>query len=300
MNIREYLTLVSDNLQQVAFATHYDHNYSDDKPFLAKDVKSLRRALKNLSVIPIIKPELDALQSTPLFKDPQNKLYLSHLENEKIHDIILQIRSGLNYLLRSVESYGNPDSLITVKLPEAKTFEDMSRVCNELKKAIDVPINDLSDGSQVNILTAESGSVWLIVGLGLPTAAILIAKLYYASAVVRKKNAECKMFEAHARSLELKNDALESLVAAQKAHTSSILQSEAEAIANGVHSDTDPQIVERLKMSISSFSDLMDKGLQLLPTPGSSDEIRQLFPENTSLNLIESSIKQISKGAGDL
>jgi gamma-glutamyl phosphate reductase len=104
--------------------------------------------------------------------------------------------------------------------------------------------------------------------------------------------AEAKVFEQHAKTLELKNDALDTLVEAQKKQISNILANEAEAIANNHFDHKEPETIERLKLSISTISDLIEKGAKIIPSSSDSDTTK-LFPDYNSLSLIESSIKQL-------
>lgn len=158
-----------------------------------------------------------------------------------------------------------------------------------------MPINDSNTGGHVNILTAESGSIWLIVSLGAFTAVNLIAGICWAAAVIRKKNAEAKMFEAHAKTLELKNDALESLVDAQKQQLANMLTAESEAILSKFYDHKDPETLNRLKLSVSTVADLIDRGAKILPQ-SENDKIKSAFPDYNNLSLISSSIKQLKEG----
>lgn len=148
--------------------------------------------------------------------------------------------------------------------------------------------------SDFEIKTAEPGSIWLMVGVGTTIAINLVGGIAWAAAVIKRKNAEAKIFEQHTRTLELMNDQIDLYVNAQKTQLDNILQSEAEAIASKHYSAKDPETIERLKLSISTVADLIDKGAKILPT-SESDDVKQLFPEYGNLSMIESAIKKISE-----
>ena len=168
----------------------------------------------------------------------------------------------------------------------------MGKLSNELKKAIEIPVNEQDKGGKINIQYAEPGSIWLIISVGTSAAVNLIAGLSWASAVYRKKRAEAKMFEEYAKTLELKNQALEDLVEAQKTQLKHILNSEAEEIAKGHFKSSSQETIERLKLSIGSISNLIDRGSQILPSSDDKDVIK-LFPDYLNLDLIESKIKKL-------
>ena len=52
-------------------------------------------------------------------------------------------------------------------------------------------------------------------------------------------------------------------------------------------------MLQRLKLSISTVSDLIDRGAKILPT-SNSEEVKKLFPDFDKLSLIQSAIKKIS------
>jgi hypothetical protein len=174
-----------------------------------------------------------------------------------------------------------------------KTFEELIKVANDLKKGIELPIADSKIG-EVNILTAESGSIWLLIYVG--AAMNLVAGICWSAAVIRKKFAEAKLFEEHARTLDLKNEALESLVQAQKQQLQNVIQGEAEAIANKNYQEHNNENIERLKLSLTTISELIEKGAIILPAE-KNESITKLFPDYNNLSLIESTIKKLKNSA---
>ncbi len=134
-------------------------------------------------------------------------------------------------------------------------------------------------------MSADEGSVIFYVALGSLAAIRLVAGICWSAGVLKKRNAEAKIFEEHARTLELKNEALEIFVNAQKLQMKNILDAEANALANNMYNHNDPETIERLKLSISTVSNLIDKGVSILPV--SKDEnIQKSFPDYANLNLI--------------
>jgi hypothetical protein len=186
------------------------------------------------------------------------------------------------------------EDVIFIGLPEIDDFNELSKVSNELRKSIEIPVNDSNSDGHVKIVTAESGSIWLIISAGTVAAVNLIGAICWAGAVLRRKNVELKMFEEQARTLKLKNDALEHITEVTKAQYTNILNDEAEAIASKHYSNKDPETIERLKLSLNTMSDLIDKGAKFLPA-SQDDKITELFPNLSKMDLIESAIKRIGE-----
>jgi hypothetical protein len=203
---------------------------------------------------------------------------------------------GISFLLhhfdKQTENEKNIDG-ISIKLPELNSFDTLSKISNELKKAIELPINDSGiENGKTEIISAERGSIWLNIGLGTVAAVKLVASITWAATYIRKKKAEAKIFEEHAKTLELKNDALHSIVDAQKQQLNNILQAEALAIISEQYNHNDPETLKRLELSINTTADLIDRGVKILPT-SENESVKELFPDYKNLNLIQSAIKQI-------
>jgi DNA-binding TFAR19-related protein (PDSD5 family) len=294
MNIKETLEKVKKNVVNLNFNSIYGSG-NTDKPYSGKNLISLKDAVKHLSDIPFLENQVKILNNSKLFDNYRDEDIFTSNDNTLIQNCVTELRIGLNFLLNYYYSSNiniNTDDVINIKFPEIENFEDLSRLSNELKRAIEIPINESNTGGKVNIITAENGSIWLVVSLGVFSAVNLIAGICWAAAVIRKKNAEAKMFEAHAKTLDLKNSSLETLVEAQKEQVNNILNAEAEAILSKYYDHKDPETLNRLKLSVSTIADLIDRGVKILPN-SESENVKNIFPDYNNLNLITSSIKQL-------
>ena len=75
-----------------------------------------------------------------------------------------------------------------------------------------------------------------------------------------------------------------------------VLEHEASAIQKKHYNSEDSETLNRLKLSITSIAELIEKGARILPE-GNSEEVNKLFPDYSQLSIIESSIRQIVEGA---
>ncbi|MBF4471398.1 hypothetical protein [Flavobacterium sp. HJJ] len=294
MNIKENLSILRKYLLDLNYTTSYDTSKNADKPYFAKNLKKLRSAIRNLEDIAILNQEIEMLKNSSLFSNNDDENLFGYMDNNIISGNVATLTIGIEFLLRYGEQIAAPIDGLNIRLPEIENFDDLSRVSNSLKKALELPINDQNKG-YLKIEGADSGSVWITVSVGSMAAVNLIAAICWAAAVVRKKMAEAKMFEEHAKTLTIKNEILGDFVNAQKEQLKNILEAEAKQIANEHYSiEADSDAVGRLKLSISTVSDLIDKGGKILPTSDSNDTIK-LFPDYSNLNMIESSIRQLKK-----
>jgi hypothetical protein len=203
----------------------------------------------------------------------------------------------LTQMIQNSKLFGQED-LLYIRLPDFKSFDELAKYSKDLQKAIEIPITDSAINGEVNIIGADQGSVILYVAIGTLAAVKLIAGICWSAAVIKKKNAEANMFIEHARTLELKNDALESIIDAQKKQLKNIADSEANALANGLLNHNDPETISRLKLSMEIIANLIDKGGKILPMT-KDENIQKSFPNYNALDLIESSIRQIQTGGRD-
>ena len=297
MNNREIAHLIRENINYLKIERSINTGTSPTT-YTWKNLINVRNGINNLSELSFIAKDIDVIKSiAPIFGTNSDTIKLLYDEDIKLSSAINQLKIGLSYVLDAIQSTeaSSYQNTLMIKLPELKSFDDLSKVSNEFKKAIDIPVNDLNSGDEVNIITAENGSIWLFVYVG--GAINLIAAICWSAAVLRKKFAEAKIFEAHAKTLELKNDSIQILLNAQNQQIQNLLQAEAEAIAEKNYNGLDADAVGRLKLSITTIADLLDRGSIILPADKQNTELKKLFPDYSQLSLIESTIKHL-KNAG--
>jgi len=295
MNIREIYELAKQNFNGLISKAEYV-NTNGSIAYKFNNLSNVRQAIINLEHIEFLRPQIIALKSSNLFATVGDVELIDSANHTVITSNLESLKTGLNYIVKQFEfvyAVENENSIV-VKLPPIKSFDDLAKVANELKKAIEIPIADAKIESDVAIVGTETGSIWFEIALGSAFAVNLVGGICWSAAVIRKKRAEAKMFEAHVNTLELKNDSLTVFIAAQKTQIANILQNEAEAIATKHYSASDPEVINRLKLSISTVADLMDRGTKVLTT-SKDDLVKEKFPDYDKMPLIQSAIKQIQE-----
>jgi len=293
MHIRESI----DRLEKGVNSLTYNPTYvtgNQETPYHAKNLNSLRNVIKNLEGIDIIKPEIEVLLNSDLFKNHNNEDFFTSSQNSVITSSIKTIHEGFKIIKRQYQNNLPDLDDIYIKLPDLDNFDELSKVSTELKKAIEIPIHDQNTNAHIKIKTAEPGSIWLLVSLGVISAVNLVGAIAWSAAVIRKKRAEAKIFEQHAKTLEIKNETLSSFVDAQNEQLKNILEAEAKQIMNNHYEVDNPETLNRLKLSIATVADLIDKGTKFLPASTDKD-VQEKFPDYNSLNLIESTIKMLKE-----
>ena len=295
MNFIEYHETIEKALTALKLSTNWINN-DQDFNYQAKDLKTLRRSINIVEDIPYLSGNIETLKNSWLFQSTGDEQKITSSQNSEVNNAILTLRIKLETFKEIAETsklFSGADTIL-IRIPEINSFDNLQKYASDLKKSIEIPILDESIGGNVTILSADEGSIIFYISVGTIGAVKLVAGICWAAAVIKKKKAEAKFFEQHAKTLGLKNDALSVFVDAQKVQMKNILDSEATAIANNEYNHTEPETIERLKLSISTVAELIDKGVQILPT-SKDEDIQKSFPDYKNLNLIESTIKQISQ-----
>lgn len=297
MHLREIVKIVTKAFPILNFESKYISGMNTTQYNIEK-LTELRRALTMLEEIPIFQPYIDNIKkNTDLFKTYDDSGIYNSSENGIIENSVTFLKTASQAYINLYSSYSeSTEDELRIRLPDFESFDELSKISNDLKKALSIPISDSNTDGSIKIQSAEPGSVWLVVLAGTVAAVKLIGAICWSAAVIRKKRLENKVLEAHLRTLDLKNEALGDVVNAQKIQMQNVLNAEAEAIANKHYDIKDPETIERLKLSISTTSELIDKGAKFIPE-SKSEDIKAKFPDFSNLNMIESSIRQLKEGA---
>jgi len=295
MNFLEYHDRIKEVLPYLRLKTSYIGGSNQDFSYEASELTNLRNYLNVLEAIPFIEKEVLELKNSWLFNSSAEKQKITSAQSGEVERPINSLRIKLEAFKEIAErsKLYNNDETILIKIPEIQSFDSLAKYVNDFKKAIEIPILDESVGGEVTILSADEGSIILYIALGTMVAVKLVAAICWSAGVIKKKNAEAKIFEQHAKTLELKNDALETFIDAQKAQLKNILEAEANSVATKMYNHNEPETIERLKLSISTVADLIEKGVQILPV-SKDEDIQKSFPDYNKMNLIESTIKQLT------
>jgi hypothetical protein len=201
------------------------------------------------------------------------------------------IQNFLNVLLKTVPE--ETEESINIKLPEVKDFEELSKVSRDIHLCLTQVIVNKEINGETKIVSVENGSIWFNVFVGLNAVAV-VASLVWSAAVIYKKILEGKLLEQQVRGLNVKNDSLEDILNAQKAETAILIQAEANHIYSEHFKENEPENIERIKNSITTFADLIGRGAEIHPALVAPENVANLFPNPTNLINIESKIKKLT------
>ena len=100
---------------------------------------------------------ISTIKSTPIFQTNYDTINVSSSDDTKIKDNINYLKVALATMINSNKKVVEKSSedVIFIGLPEIDDFNELSKVSNELRKSIEIPVNDSNSDGHVKIGTAE-------------------------------------------------------------------------------------------------------------------------------------------------
>lgn len=296
MRLREVQSILTKNLGSLAFNSQILSNYSPPQ-FQVTEVLKANRALNEIYETGLFRDVIDNLRVTSFFNNPNDEITINAQENANISNLINQIKLTGNTFLSALNSTLHSDNIteeyICIKITKINRLDDITEVCEKLKKVVDLPLAEYSEGGEARIVNFDSGSFWIDILLPTSASVILISSIAWAGAVIFKKYQEAFAFKEYASGLELQKEYLEALTAAAKTKIDLDIEAEAKLIQNEFYKSNDNDQLGRLKLSIKEYSELIQKGVQIHPSLVAPEKVENLFPNYSNLGLIESKMKYL-------
>jgi len=267
-----------------------------------KNMVAFNRFLKQVEVLQLLRPQINFLNSSIVGNTDKDSIFIEAGQADAIENNAGSLINGLIILqatLNQLVPEDDPNSVI-IKLPDPIDFKQAIDFQNQFFTAISQNIVNSEIGGKVVLKEWEPGSFWLTLFLGTSAAVNLIAQIAWSAAVVLKKFQEFKILEEQTKSLKIKNEALDEIKRGIEEQMKLTLESEAKAlqIHNFKKSDNHEQ-VERLKMGIKTFMELIDKGAEIHPALNTPESVKNLFPDFKKLSSVESRTKLLTEAVAD-
>ena len=298
MRLRRIKQTLENNIEYLNYKREY---LQVNQPgFFYTDITNLKNALEKVKNFGLYISLISEIETSIIFSTSQDEIILTDAkEDTRLKKGLEVVRSGcyaLLIVLKEIYQEEDDESTLYLQMPKIKDLEDLSKKSKLLHTAISQSILDPSIKGTIKVRSYDIGSLWIVITVGSVLAVKLIGGIVWAAAVIRKKKMEFKKFEKHLKGLTIRSESQEDLKSAQKMQLESLLEAEADYLANQFYKGKDAEKTERVKYSIKLICELMDKGVEIHPALKASDEIGKLFPDYTNLGLIESRIKELNTG----
>ena len=178
-------------------------------------------------------------------------------------------------------------------------YESIDKIGKDLIK-IDKLINQVITNEKINgnykFSSFDIGSSWIYIILSSILSLNLIAAVIWSACVIRKKMIEGSILNEKLKQMKIQTSSLEDIKKANQELIDNAIVAEAQNILNIFDLDnTDNEYLNRIKNSIKEFSELINRGVEVHSSLFAPEKSKNVFPNYSSLNIIESQIKAISE-----
>ncbi|MBP6455999.1 MAG: hypothetical protein KA275_04645 [Chitinophagaceae bacterium] len=293
------LKLIKQKLKNIIERLEWnERNMNDGMNFSLSGLSNIRSAIYDFKKLNLFTSLIDSLESSAIYTTAYDTMNIKIQEAREIVATLNLLKTTSTNFLEVLKSTIPEEDVnsINIKLPHVDDFDELSKVSKEIHLGLTQVILNKEINGETKIVSVENGSIWFNVFVG-ASAVTLIASLTWASTVIYKKIQEGKLLSEQVRGLKVKNDSLEDILKAQKKETDIMIQAEAEFIASEFFKKKEPENIERIKKSISTFAELIAKGAEIHPSLVAPENVSNLFPDPTKLIGLESKIKKLANPA---
>lgn len=287
IDIKKYINNIYDNF--VPEVSNTSNGY------YIEDVQVLRAAITNLY-------KVGFLEYTNDEDDIYHIIYYSLAERlfvapTKIEDIRFKL-SNLEMAIKMMHNWINryvPDNedeeTINIKLPDIIEIEDLIKASTLINKSLSQSVAEI--GGELKVKHLDYGSSWLIISAGTLLGAKLVMAIAKAAFDIAKKYYGVKMMQQQYERYSMGTEMLRTIKEANEKIIASDCRTLAEHLEQEFYSESDNERIERLRVSISEMSKLIELGGEVHPSliTVSHDDIK--VPDYNSLI-------SVIKSAGEL
>lgn len=210
-------------------------------------------------------------------------------EISKLQSTILVLRNWLNRYIPDEQD----ETTINIKLPYLNKMEDLVNASSIINKALSCSVSEI--GGEVKIKHLEYGSSWIIISLGAVAAVKLVLMLADAAFKIAQKYYGIRMMQQQYERYSMGTDMLRTLKEANEKIIADDTRILAEHIEKDFYPDSDNERIERLRVSISEMTKLIELGGEVHPSLLTVQNDKIQTPDYKSLLGIIKSVTELPR-----
>lgn len=267
--------------------TYASKAQSDYTKYSVSGLTNLRKAIKELDKTNLFQGKIRRLKNSSWFSGYEDQTIIVNTENTEITNFISFIKTASEGIKEYINFKSKTDEefILNIYLPNQYTFSDFESLSNDLKKGIELPSLDVGGSSK--IVSAEPGSIWLVVAFTTSAAIAIVGKIIKIATRANIEIQKGKIFANYAQSLKLSNEMNQTILDAQKKLIDEIIDKEIEEAKKDLDTSDDITKVNRLKLAVKTISELLRREIKFLPSPKLGVDIMENFPDEENSDLIE-------------
>jgi len=310
MRLSEISAIISDNIDGIykPFREPRTITISGAQYSRVSHLNNFKSSIDKLESLNLFNYLTDEIKKSLIYNVGSDTIDLAQTEYNKLERFAKELGFLASSMVTSINLVFSevPEDEVSVKLPKFQTFNEFFHILKTLQKAFEQAVYNSTIDGTVTIGGFEPGSRWINFRVGSQAAVTLIGSLVWAGISISNQINTNAHQEEDLKTKGLKNEYLSAVMEANIKQIDLLIQSEAELIYKERFSDSvdngiskiDQEQVEKLKLSIKSFNEIISMGGEVHPALSASDSIKMAFPEKSPINLIESRTKQLGKNAG--
>lgn len=222
------------------------------------------------------------------------RLLVDSSKIDKIKIELISLQSALELMYNWINRYvpdNEDEETINIKLPDIIEIEDLIKASTLINKSLSHSVSEI--GGELKVKHLDYGSSWLIISAGTVLGAKLVMAIAKAAFDIAKKYYGVKMMQQQYERYSMGTEMLRTIKEANEKIIASDCRTLAEHLEQEFYSESDNERIERLRVSISEMSKLIELGGEVHPSliTVSHDDIK--VPDYNSLI-------SVIKSAGEL
>lgn len=294
------INTISDYLDKISRLITFQHERNQDfKTYSVSGLNNLREALALMKDVGLFPHQTDALRNSSWFDNYVDQMSLSSEE----HAQILRFINYYNNASDGIKHFANliipndQELVLNIYLPNNYSFSDLESVSNDLKKCIELPALDV--GGSANVISAQPGSIWLVVAFTTRAAISIVGKIIEIATRANIEIQKGKIFAQYAEGLKLDNEVKKSIMEAQKVFIDGIVEDKIDEAKENLDTENDITKVARLKLAVTKMSELLRKEIKFLPSPKLDLDIQNSFPKEETIDVVNEELKRLAAPKDD-
>jgi hypothetical protein len=270
---------------------------------LGGNLVAFRKNLELLRAIPALTRFYSAaFDETTLFKRIGDDLEFPEPEFRRLQGISLAVQNLVPALRDTlVDLTGEEkENTIFVRLPDSTDLKEVTEAMRDFEKLLGQVVYHPKVNGKIVLAGWEKGSLWMEILVGTAVAATVVAHVVKAAAIAYRKILDNKIISAQIEGLQAKAESMDDIKNALKIHLEMLVDAEARQIYaayyKGAEEPDDNEQIERLKHSVKTLAELMNKGAEVQPGLLLPPETKSEFPNMKNLSALTSSIKELGNG----
>ena len=207
---------------------------------------------------------------------------------------LLKLEAAITLMHNWINQYvpdNDDEKTINIKLPEIIKVEDLIKASTLINKSLSQSVSEI--GGEVRIKHLDYGSSWIIISAGTALAAKLVMALADAAFNIAKKYYGVKMMQQQYERYSMGTEMIRTVKETNEkiiAYDSRVL---AEHIEKDFYPESNSERIERLRVSITEMSKLVELGGEVHPSLLTASDNSMKAPDYDSLI-------NVMKSAGEL